>query len=362
MTLHKRFANADDLLKRRRPILDMPLSSATVDFELLPFTVGETNEATPDTPPPNLVDLFPDLATYSGPHPQDEENPHRRLDEGLTSSHRVAHTSRIMDLDPVLVSALKPAQNASVNGAWDLHDGMWFEDPKGSTDVPEDIILAASTIFFGRGRMPQNARHAPSVDMPSGQNLRPQHVWRDEEDEMLHHHVQTYRYNWQLVADTFNSEVVGSSTDKPSAYDCWDRWFWKWGGGAGRTKPEPRPGPNSGEMTPGPQTGSHAGTMTPNTARPPPSATPSQQNGGIAIPTLPTPTNGNVNVNWDRMTEPAPPPPGMSKREARLLGGTSTRGRRNPFGIRYSTTLCAGCLVGGSRTSRKGAVSDTNGP
>ena len=297
--LPTRFSRVEELLRSRKPILETPLEAASIDLDALPGIIASEGAVVAADPPdqPSLTELFPDLGVYTGPVPPEEEKVHKRLDEGYTNGHRIAHTSRLLDARPVLVSTLQPAEN-NKDGVWDLHDGEWFEDPKGSTDISDETVAITTSVFTGRGKHSQNPKHVRAVVMPPAQQLRHQHVWTDEEDEMLLHLVKTYRDNWQLISDTFNSEVVGIPTDKPSAYECWDRWYWTWGGGKGQARPEAvetKDSPVPGTAIPSASaTTSAPGTSTPTTAR--------QANGDATGP------------------EGAPPPPGMSKREARAAG------------------------------------------
>ena len=331
--LHKRFAKVDELLTARQPLLDLALETGIIDVDAtLSDPSGPSEPEDEVNTPPILTDLFPDLNVYGGPSAPEEGRVHKRLDEGQTSSHRIAHTSRLIDIRPIFVSNLQPAKNFA-NGSWDLHDGPWFEDPSGSTDIPPEVVTSAWSVFSGRGMKPINPRSAPSVPVPAGNSNRHHHIWTDEEDALLIRLIQTYPFNWQLISDTFNSEVTSIPTDKPSAFDCWDRWYWKWGEGKGKPRPEvvaaaktaqtpggPTPAAPASAATPA---GSANGTPAPSSAAPPsavapgrPAATPTAPTpgGGISVPTLPG-QNGTEIV-----AEGAPPPPGLSKREAKQAG------------------------------------------
>jgi chromatin modification-related protein VID21 len=301
-----------------------------VDVEPLPTVATTDSPASPGPEtPPSLTDLFPDLATYDGPMPPEDGKAHKRLEEGQTSGHRVAHTSRIMDIRPLLISTLQPARNA-FDGEWDLNDGPYYEDPKGSTNVGPEVVAATSSVFGGRGLRPPNPGHVTMQTAPAAQNLRPHLTWSDEEDAALHRLVTTYPFHWQLIADSFNSEIVTIPTEKRTPYDCWDRWYWNWGGGRGQVRPDAQVVQGSGTQTPagGPMSaGTPSSALTPAplsaTTAPasavPPSASSSKLvqtpqgsavQGTITVPTLPS---GTVEATEGG----APPPPGLSKREAR---------------------------------------------
>lgn len=331
LVLNKRFPNVDALLATRRPLLDLPLASSTVDVDSLPPLPISDSPASPGAAPespPALTDLFPDLAVYSGPAPPEDDKVHKRLEEGQTSGHRLAHTSRIMDIQPLLVSTLQPARNA-FEGDWDLRDGPYYEDPKGSTNVAPEVVAATVTVFGGRGLRPPNAGHVTMQTASAAHNLRPPLSWSDEEDEVLHRLVSTYPFHWQLIADSFNSEIVKIPTERRTPYDCWDRWYWRWGGGKGQVRPEvnqtlasgaqtPAGGaasavPSSSAVTPAPGT---ANTAAPGTAVPASANGPRRdgtpQGTIISVPTLP-----NNNAQAEGADGGAPPPPGLSKREAK---------------------------------------------
>ncbi|KAK4687612.1 chromatin modification-related protein VID21, partial [Tremellales sp. Uapishka_1] len=295
MILNKRFSTAEQLLAARKPLLDLSLAATMVDISSLPALSTAIDSPKPDTAPetpPSLIDLFPDLGLYTGPQPPEDGKLHKRLDEGFTSGNRIAHTSRLMDLRPVFASTLKPAKNMH-DLVWDLHDGPYWEDPKGSTDISPEIVAATSTFFSGRALRPLNAQplHAPSA--PSNQNMRPSPVWTTDEDKMLMKLIATYPFNWGLISDAFNSEKITIPTDKRSPWDCYDHWNHTWGPAKGAVRPEILP----------PQ---------PPTQPPTPAVVPSSAASAITVPTLPNSAAGSSDLPFDGQN---PPPPGLSKKE-----------------------------------------------
>lgn len=318
MVINKRFANPEELLVTRKPILDLSFTSATIDLaSLLDGSKPKSSSAVKAAPesPPSFADLFPDLAVYSGPVPPEDDKIHKRLDEGYTSGYRIAHTSRIMDIRPILVSSIQPAKNA-YNGSWDLHDGPWFEDPKGSTDVTPEVIASTSSIFSGRGFQAPISKGAPAGPGPSSQQLRQPHTWTDEEDKKLHYLVQMYPYNWQLIADALNTVVINVPYDRPTAADCYDRWYWKWGDGKDKLKAVPgtalpSAGPSTSAQTPAPGATPVNGSAMAGPSTNHIGATP--QTSKI-VSTLPN-TSVGVEPSYEGQ---GPPPPGLSKREAKM--------------------------------------------
>lgn len=349
IVLHKRFQNADHLLAARRPLLELAMEVGTVDTDaaLLPKAPSQPENDTA----PLLSELFPDLGVYGGPIPPSEGKVHKRHDEGQTSVRQIAHTSRLLDIQPVFVSHLCPAQNYK-DGSWDVRTGPWYEDPKGSTDVPEEVLTSQWGFISGRHARPLNPKHAPSVPNPDdlplpsaihkkddkksesneGRVPRYQHIWTEEEDVYLLRLVEKYPWNWTLIADSLNSELNVIPTDRVIAYDCWDRWYWTFGDGKNRPRPintnlsAPTPGasaapaqsagPATAPATNGPASMGETITAAPVPATPvatgtrPPATPIVDTPGGITVPTLPM-QNGE---------DGAPPPPGLSKREAKAAG------------------------------------------
>ncbi|BEI82084.1 hypothetical protein CcaverHIS002_0212440 [Cutaneotrichosporon cavernicola] len=291
LLLSKRFKDVEELARVRQPLLYMSAEAPTADLTTLPLTSKEKQAATDNVtdsaflspsndPPPSLLELFPDLAVYGGPTPPDGIKVHRRLDEGQTSGNRLAHTSRILDIRPVFVSHIQPAKSQfDIDDVWDIRDGPWYEDPKGSTDIAPEVVACNSMFFSGRNMRPFH-HHNPQAK-PEGN--RPDPTWLPEEDKILQKLVSQYAFNWQLVADAFNTERVTIPSDRRTAYDCYEHWNQTWG-----------PGKNK----------SNAETPAANTPTP--------------VPTKAAGTPGTPAANGapGQPMEP-PPPPGLSKREAR---------------------------------------------
>ena len=49
-------------------------------------------------------------------------------------------------------------------------------------------------------------------------------TWTPADDALLKQAVERYPYNWNLIADAFNSSRVTVPTDKRTAWDCLERW------------------------------------------------------------------------------------------------------------------------------------------
>lgn len=313
----------------RKPILHLSLTAGTVDLSDLPRLDASFDSPSESDPhrPLSLADLFPDLAVYAGPAPSEEDKANRRLDEGHTSGRRIAHTSRLMDVRPVLVSSIQPAKNAT-DGIWELHDGLWYEDPRGSTDVQSETVMSTSSVFTGRSLKPLNPKTAPDVPPMTRHHLRPEHAWTDEEDLYLRRLVQTYPFHWQLIADSLASQILNVSSEKPSAYECWDRWYWQFGEGKYKQKPDsqvaPTPDAVSSAVPPTGALGSITVAGTPGDGSAPPSASATGSNARAAPTPQQTPVLSNTapiqlpTTNGEATYEgQGPPPPGLSKREAR---------------------------------------------
>lgn len=278
-----------------------------------------------DDRPLTLEELFPDLAPYAGPAPPDGQQSPKRLEEGHMPHHRPAHTSRIMDLEPMFISMLQPGKT-TIDGSWDLHDGPWYEDPKGSTDMTPEAVAATSSIFHGRAaRLPAPYQYV--VPKPAAHHLRPVLVWTPEEDDCLKRLVSMYPFNWQLIADSFNSEVVTIPTEKRLPYDCFERWDFNFGPDAERKKALAAAAaaqavsvPNTaatGNTTPAVPSGGVTPAVGQSSAGPPP--TPGTANAAG------TPAPGQVN---SEQSTDAPPPPGLSKREAKAAARNKYEGTK----------------------------------
>ncbi|WVO13268.1 hypothetical protein L204_100881 [Cryptococcus depauperatus] len=315
VVIDKRFASVNEVVLTRKPILDAPLSSATIDLNTLPkdsseipassYSTQETDESL------SLTNLFPELVVYSGPFPSENEKTHRR-DEGGNSSHRMAHTSRIMDIEPLLVSTLQPAKNFR-DGEWNLHDGPYFEELKGYAEVKPNVVASTSTLFNGVVTRPLESLRSSEIPKPSAHHLRPQLPWSSEEDECLLRLVSQFPFNWDLIADAFNTEMVFISVERRNAYECWERWYYNFGEGKDKPRPDlPVPTDSASAQTGQEVFGPQTGASTPGLPSAVPSSASSSRplpSGGITVPSLPTPTGETPSEGG------APPPPGMSKRD-----------------------------------------------
>ena len=329
----------------RSPILSLAFTTGTINLggdELRRLQMLDSRLSQELETPLLLTELFPDLAVYAGPTASSEENVQKRLDEGQTSGHRIAHTSRLMDISPILVSSLQPAKNAS-DGVWDLHDGPWYRNPKGSTDVSAEVVASTSSVLTGRGANLINSRASATVPISTGPPLRPQHVWTEEEDMLLVKLVQTYPFHWQLIADSLGSAVISVPMDKPSAYDCWERWYWQFGEGKGKPRSEASatqtdmsaapptlaPGSNSPTSTPAPGTAVPALTSTTgSTSRhgQTPQQNPMLPNYALTQTSAPTQTSSTSGeATYDGH---GPPPSSLSKREAKQANKHKYEGTR----------------------------------
>lgn len=78
---------------------------------------------------PSLEELFPDLTAYAPPVPPTDDRVEQRIDQSTSWASRLTHTSRLMDVRPVLVSTLQPSKNRHPSGRWDhIDDGTMYDD------------------------------------------------------------------------------------------------------------------------------------------------------------------------------------------------------------------------------------------
>jgi chromatin modification-related protein VID21 len=344
--LSDRFTGAEQLTLVRAPLLDAAITTGTVDLPAIEQQLVAQNGEYYGDGPLTLEEIFPDVSAYSGPAPFEEgQAPRYRLEEGHMPYHRPAHTSRIMDLEPIFVSTLQPASNIQ-NGKWDLHDGPWYDDAKGSTDITHEVTAASTSIFQGRTSR-VSGFHGSAIAEPSSHKLRTPLTWSPEEDAVLKRLVGMYPFNWALVADSFNSEIVTIPTEKRLPYDCYERWDLNYGPDADKKRKiaaveaakiaaaaataatnqaqaQPQAATNgNGQVVAAPSSAVGPG---PNGTQPNPNGLvgpkPTPQTTGVAVPTLPG-QNGTEAGPSD-----APPPPGLSKREAKAAARNKYEGSK----------------------------------
>jgi hypothetical protein len=119
--VHQAFAAAAPAI--RRPILNSNASAVVIDIKT---AVSEEAAAKQVAIPEHvlLTDLFPDLSVYNGPT-RHEEKVEKRVDE---IAGKLTHTSRLMDIRPVIVSSIRPAMTRRPDGKWeDLGQGLLHE-------------------------------------------------------------------------------------------------------------------------------------------------------------------------------------------------------------------------------------------
>ncbi|KAI0831506.1 hypothetical protein BC628DRAFT_1354063 [Trametes gibbosa] len=216
-----------------------------VDLDDLDIVKGmselSTEDFSPTAPPPpaDLTSIFPDLQPYGmfdlAPAPPtgqdgrkksdrrgDKDDPNKRA-EDVTYS-KLVPTSKFMQIKPTLVGALNPASN------W--HDGKWkrIEETPIFADVdvpPARTIEENLCALFEGGKASGSGSHqaGPPGIGRDGRKRTADVVWTPADDSLLKHMVEKYPANWSLVAEAFNSSRVTISTDKRTAFDCWDRWM-----------------------------------------------------------------------------------------------------------------------------------------
>jgi len=340
--LSDRFKGPEQLTLVRAPVLDSAITTGIVDIPAMEEQLAARNGEYTGDGPLSLEEVFPDMTAYAGPLPIEEGHaPKYRLEEGQMPYHRPAHTSRIMDLEPIFVSTLQPATNER-DGSWDLHDGPWYDDYKGSTEIPYEVLAASTSIFQGRTAR-VTGYHQSAIPEPSAHKLRAALVWTPEEDAALQKLVAMYPFNWHLIADSFNSEVVTIPTERRLPYDCYERWDLNFGPDAEKkrkiaaaaeaakaaaaataaaasataTNAQAQAVPGTASTTGGTETNGGAPSLSINTAV----ARPNGQPSAVAVPTLP-------GQNAEAGPSDAPPPPGLSKREAKAAARNRYEGSK----------------------------------
>lgn len=129
--------------KLRSSLATLAPSSLTLDFSPffdMPFapeasSSSSTLDDDPLAPPPSelsalaLTELFGDITPYVPPTPLSPSHHaagkiDRRIDDATASGGKLAHTSRLMDIRPVLVSTLNPGRKRK-NDRWDDLSDLW---------------------------------------------------------------------------------------------------------------------------------------------------------------------------------------------------------------------------------------------
>jgi hypothetical protein len=109
----------------RKPLLDIDASAVVVDIKsILEQQAAAKNVVVPDDVV--LADLFPDLSVYSGPM-MNANKVEKRSDE---SAGRLTHTTRLMDIRPVIVSSIKPSMTRRPDGKWEQVDQGFLHEPE----------------------------------------------------------------------------------------------------------------------------------------------------------------------------------------------------------------------------------------
>lgn len=109
----------------RKPLLDSDPSAVVVDIQsIVRQQAAERNVVVPEDV--ILADLFPDLSVYTGPV-MNENKVERRSDE---SAGRLTHTTRLMDIRPVIVSSIQPSLTRRPDGKWQHIDQGFLHEPE----------------------------------------------------------------------------------------------------------------------------------------------------------------------------------------------------------------------------------------
>ncbi|OCH86567.1 hypothetical protein OBBRIDRAFT_890404 [Obba rivulosa] len=201
----------------------------------------EDKSMTAPPPPPDLSSIFPDLPTFGlldvagsssttsegrkkNDRKSDKDDPNKRAED--TTYTRLAPVSKWNYCKPVLVSALQPSKHW-INGRWQsVEEAAVVADFEASATRAIEENLCS---LFDNPKGPL-AYYLPTPPKDPRRRVA-ELVWTPQEDLLLKQIVERYPHNWLLVADIFNSARVTISTDRRTAWDCYDRWISRWGGG-----------------------------------------------------------------------------------------------------------------------------------
>lgn len=232
-------------------------SSLTLDMSSF-FAPSSANEDSPaDLSAKALAELFGETGVYTMPVPLTQsivlsgKTDRRGHDEATVQGGKLAHTSRLLDIKPVLVSTLQPAKKRKLDSWEDLSD-LWgggdpFEgdgrEPVAGTSsawsiLPSlansadhcSVVLTLIGLFAGK----KHRDHAPlpaciKPNQPRNSETRlAGTVWLNDDDVVLQRLCQIYPFNWQLISDAFNTSRRTLSIDRRSPWDCFQRWNKKW--------------------------------------------------------------------------------------------------------------------------------------
>ncbi len=216
--------NAEERIPQiRKPILDLGPTATVISMKEL---LSDQEKALFPFPP-TLADLFGDLLPYMEPTEDLVNGKYdKRRDESTAQASKLAHTTRLMEVRPILVSSLQPAKNRRDGVVWErmdqdttLDDYMSFPD---STEAVHPEMIPA--LFRGKRPKATEVGPAPSPVQPRNSELKAQAlVWEPEEDAALRELVPEFASNWNLVSDVFNSLRLTVSIDKKSPWDCYER-------------------------------------------------------------------------------------------------------------------------------------------
>lgn len=99
----------------RKPVLDLPPTASTV----IPHSFIPKSEDDALPTDVSFTELFPDLAVFTEPSPPVEGRIDRRRDESTAWAGRLTHTTRLLDMKPILVSSLQPSKNMGLSARWE---------------------------------------------------------------------------------------------------------------------------------------------------------------------------------------------------------------------------------------------------
>lgn len=153
------------------PVAPSAPTPALTTPSALPTTLAETSTTVPTSTPSTetsnlptytphspelsslvLSDLFGDIALYTMPTPLTESQilagrVDRRIDDATTSGGKLAHTSRLLDVKPVLVSTLQPSKRR--RDEWeDLSDLWGVEETRDLMDFKTDPVPSGTSACF----------------------------------------------------------------------------------------------------------------------------------------------------------------------------------------------------------------------
>ncbi|RIA85688.1 hypothetical protein C1645_781323 [Glomus cerebriforme] len=202
----------NDSIKMPPPIAPHVLQSLRQKVFNLPEDALICRLEGPDQQIYEVDSIFPDLPVYKPPEPSENDI---YFDE--------IHCYKIMPISKCLWR--KPPKEKSSKRRYENEDQQRFKRIKlENEEEPNENQDEESTLFTSHTLFEQQIQirvTAPKKDQDSAA------VWYPEDDELLMSLTKKYQYNWDLIADAWNSSRGLITGYERSPWECYVRWTQK---------------------------------------------------------------------------------------------------------------------------------------